>query len=94
MVHGRNFRLNMAGKWEKFGFYTPRFTEAPDPALAEHVGRRFSSERRVSIFAGAVAELRRRSTRTLRRGHRGGTATSGVWKWACRSDTLSGARCL
>jgi hypothetical protein len=27
----------MAGKWEKFGFYAPRFSEAPDPVLAEHV---------------------------------------------------------
>ena len=37
IVHGRNFRLNTAGKWEKFGFYAPRFAEAPDPGLAEHV---------------------------------------------------------
>jgi hypothetical protein len=37
IVHGRNFRLNMAGKWEKFGFHTPRFAEAPDPVLAEQV---------------------------------------------------------
>ena len=36
-VHGRNFRLNMAGKWEKFGFCTVRFAKAPDPVLAEHV---------------------------------------------------------
>jgi hypothetical protein len=27
----------MAGKWEKFGFYAPRFSEAPDPVLAKHV---------------------------------------------------------
>src|SRR5713101_5130681 len=37
IVYGRNFRRNMAGKWEKFGFYAPRFVEALDPALAEHV---------------------------------------------------------
>ena len=37
IVHGRNFRLKLAGKWEKFGFYTPRFAEAPDPVLAEDV---------------------------------------------------------
>jgi hypothetical protein len=36
-VHGRNFRLNIDGKWEKFGFYTPRFVEASDAALAEQV---------------------------------------------------------
>jgi hypothetical protein len=35
-IHGRNFRLNLEGKWEKFGFYTPRFVEAPDSVLAEH----------------------------------------------------------
>jgi hypothetical protein len=27
----------MAGKWERFGFYTPRFAEAPHAVLAEHV---------------------------------------------------------
>lgn len=37
IVHGRNFRLNMAGKWETFGFYAPRFADAPNPVLAEHV---------------------------------------------------------
>ena len=37
LIRGRNFRLNIDGKWEKFGFYAPRFAEAPDPALAEHV---------------------------------------------------------
>ncbi|PYJ06668.1 MAG: hypothetical protein DME25_06095 [Verrucomicrobia bacterium] len=36
IIHGRNFRLNLEGKWEKFGFYTPRFADAPDPLLAEH----------------------------------------------------------
>jgi hypothetical protein len=36
-IHGRNFRLNMDGKWEKFGFYTPRFAEASDAVLAEQV---------------------------------------------------------
>jgi len=37
IIHGRNFRLKLDGKWEKFGFYTPRFAEAADPVLAEHV---------------------------------------------------------
>ena len=37
IIHGRNFRLNVEGKWHKYGFYTPRFAEAPDPVLAEHV---------------------------------------------------------
>ena len=37
IVRGRNFRLNMAGKWEKFGFYAPRFADAPDPVLAEQI---------------------------------------------------------
>ena len=37
VIHGRNFRLNMEGKWEKFGFYTPRFADAPDSVLDEQV---------------------------------------------------------
>jgi hypothetical protein len=37
IVRGRNFRLNVAGKWEKFGFCTPRFAKAPDAVLAEEV---------------------------------------------------------
>jgi len=36
-IHGRNFRLNLEGKREKFGFYTPRFAEASDSVLAEQV---------------------------------------------------------
>ena len=36
-IHGRNFRLKLEGKWEKFGFYTPRIAEAPDAVLAEQV---------------------------------------------------------
>ena len=36
-VHGKNFRLKLQGKWEKFGFYTPRFAEAADSVLAEQV---------------------------------------------------------
>ena len=36
IIRGRNFRLNLEGKWEKMGFYTPRFADAPDPLLAEH----------------------------------------------------------
>jgi hypothetical protein len=36
IIHGRNFRLNVEGKWEKYGFYTPRFADALDPLLAEH----------------------------------------------------------
>jgi len=35
MIHGRNFRLKMDGKWGKFGFYTPRFAEASDAVLAK-----------------------------------------------------------
>jgi len=37
VIHGRNFHLNIEGKWEKFGFYTPRFAEASDSILAEQV---------------------------------------------------------
>jgi hypothetical protein len=37
MIHGRNFRLKMEEKWEKWGFYTPRFAEAPDAVMAEQV---------------------------------------------------------
>jgi len=37
MIHGRNFLLKLEGKGEKVGFYTPRFAEAPDAALAEEV---------------------------------------------------------
>jgi len=37
IIHGRNFRLKIEDKWEKFGFYTPRFAEAPDPVLAEQI---------------------------------------------------------
>ncbi len=33
-IRGRNFRLNMEGQWEKFGFLTPRFAEAPDAEMA------------------------------------------------------------
>jgi hypothetical protein len=36
-IHGRNFRLKVDGKWEKFGFYTLRFAEAADAAIAEQV---------------------------------------------------------
>jgi len=36
IIHGRNFRLNAEDKWEKVGFYTPRFADAPDPLMAEH----------------------------------------------------------
>jgi len=36
IIHGRNFRLNVEGKWEKFGFFTPRFADAPDALLAGH----------------------------------------------------------
>lgn len=36
MIHGRNFRLNVEGKWEKFGFFTPRFADATDALMAEH----------------------------------------------------------
>src|SRR5262245_53267905 len=37
IIHGRNFRLNIEDKWDKFGVYTPRFAEAPGPLLAEQV---------------------------------------------------------
>jgi hypothetical protein len=36
IIHGRNFRLNLQGQWEKMGFYTPRLADAPDAVLAEH----------------------------------------------------------
>jgi hypothetical protein len=36
IIHGRNFRLKVEGKWEKMGFYAPRFTDAADPLMAEH----------------------------------------------------------
>lgn len=36
-IHGKNFRLKLEGKWEKLGFYTPRFAEAADDVLAEQV---------------------------------------------------------
>ena len=36
IIHGQDFRLNVDGKWEKHGFYTPRFVDALDPLLAEH----------------------------------------------------------
>ena len=37
VIHGGNFRLKLEGKWEKFGFYTPRFAEALDAVVAEEV---------------------------------------------------------
>jgi hypothetical protein len=37
IIHGGNFRLKPEGKWEKFGFYTPRFAEALDAVVAEQV---------------------------------------------------------
>jgi len=37
LIHGRNFRLNFDGRWQKTGFYTPRFADAPDALLAAHV---------------------------------------------------------
>ena len=36
IIHGRNFRLNLQGQWEKMGFYTPRLADALDAVLAEH----------------------------------------------------------
>ena len=36
IIHGQNFRLNLDGKWEKMGFYTPRLADASDSLLAEH----------------------------------------------------------
>ena len=35
MIHGSNFRLKLDGKWDVFGFYTPRYTIASEIALAE-----------------------------------------------------------
>jgi len=37
IVRGRNFRLNMAGKCDRFGFCAPRTVRAPDAVLAEQV---------------------------------------------------------
>src|ERR1051326_5625072 len=37
IIHGRNLRLCVDGVWEKYGFYTPRWANAADPALAEQV---------------------------------------------------------
>lgn len=37
IIHGRNFRLKLEGKWDKFGFYTTRFVEAPDDVMAEQI---------------------------------------------------------
>ncbi len=37
LIHGRNFRVNLEGRWQKQGFYTPRFADAPDTLLAAHV---------------------------------------------------------
>ena len=37
MIHGRNFLLNFKGKWKKTGFYVPRYANAPDELMAEHV---------------------------------------------------------
>ncbi len=36
-IHGRNFRLKLAGEPEKFGFYTPRFAEARNEDMAQQV---------------------------------------------------------
>ena len=35
MIHGRNFRLNLDGEWVTVGFSKPRYTDAPEIALAE-----------------------------------------------------------
>ena len=37
LLHGRNFRVKMEGKWQKQGFYTRRFADAPDSMLAAQV---------------------------------------------------------
>jgi hypothetical protein len=36
IIHGENFRLKLEDSWEKVGFFTSRFADAPDPLLAEH----------------------------------------------------------
>lgn len=37
IVRGRNFRLNMAGKSDRFGFCAPRIIQAADSVLAKQV---------------------------------------------------------
>jgi len=37
IVRGRNFRLNMAGKCDRFGFCEPRIIQAADSVLAKQV---------------------------------------------------------
>jgi hypothetical protein len=54
MLHGQNFRLNLDGKWEKRGFYTPRITDAPDPLLAENTA--LEEFRQSTKFLSLMAE--------------------------------------
>lgn len=35
VIIGQNFRLKFDGVWNKYGFFTTRFLDAPDPLLAE-----------------------------------------------------------
>ena len=35
LIHGRNFFIRLDGKIERMGFYTTRYVEAEDAALAE-----------------------------------------------------------
>jgi hypothetical protein len=37
LIHGQNFLLDVEGKQERLGFYTPRFVDAPDAEMAERV---------------------------------------------------------
>ncbi len=37
LIHGRNFLLNFDGRWKRAGFYTPRYADAPNESMAEHV---------------------------------------------------------
>src|SRR5688500_15295536 len=37
LIHGQNFLINVEGKWEKMGFYSPRFVDAVDGVMAEHI---------------------------------------------------------
>jgi hypothetical protein len=36
MINGQNFLVEMDGRVARYGFYTTRIVESPDPAAAEH----------------------------------------------------------
>ena len=54
MIHGRNFRLNMDGKWDVFGFYTPRYVNASEIILAEQTA--LADFRRSDKYLKLIAE--------------------------------------